>query len=1825
MVWSEGDRSEWNGLAIVQRGLRCEVEWAAVASGRGGSSLVDPVAAAIDATEGMEVVGAANLGGLELTGAGTRGGESEAALHVDLGLDPSISDEQRVVLVEEDGWYSWFFPQAGQQSVEIPIDASAGSRGLLRPVRRVLRTVAVKTVGRVITSASRTVVGDWDERHHPYHLRVWDADHFHDPEAPAPVFGDDDGEPWLLVIHGFTGSIAESFRFESDVVAGIGRAYRGRVVGFDHPTLAVTPGQNAEWLLERLPRGVTVDVLAHSRGGLVARELHHLGAERAVTVRAITFVATPNGGTQLADLERPLGLVDAVTNLVGAVPGGAAVGLALGLVTDMVLGSALRGLVGLTAMDPNSVDLKKLNAAPMGELTVRAVCADYQPLMGAGIVKTAQDRLRDAYFGGRRNDRIVPTLSTIVTSGSFGVPVESRLVLDSSRGVDHSGFWSNERVVRQLLDWLRADWVTRPPARVPYEESEPGAEVAARLPDPNRIGDIARAVKNLPDAARNTLEELFGGPLNDKARPPTGERPAVVVIPGIMGTSLQRGSDGEMVWLDVVRLEQGHFTDLGMPPLPGLDMDLAGLNHSYLPLIAQLAERWDVVLAPFDWRADIFESATLLADKVRKLLDGNPTRPVHLVAHSMGGLVARAMAVVAPEVWQEMAAPARERSGRLVMLGTPNGGSFAIPLVLTGRDKIMKALSVLDRRSPEKKLTEVVASFPGVYQMLPSPHRDPRDDDHALMFDEDNWGPQSAVQAELLRKAKDFHEQLRKVNDPSRLVVVAGYGYPTPFRLELENPGQFKIGQFSSGDSRVAVRLAQLDDVTTYFSRSTHGGLVSAADVLAAIDELLSTGKSAKLADAEPARRDGVEEKPVMIDAKDFDLVASAGATRGPGEADDGTRDAREGLTEAVRVMVGGGAPGPSRPTVTVRVLNASLTQAAFPVVVGHQARLPLGGAELVLDTKMGGALRDRQRLGQYPEQAGSVLFVPAASGSRPRGAVVLGLGELGTLTGPALAAVMRQGVVAALLGLFDRTANDEVRALMGVSAVLVATPGRRGLTVDQCVTALAEGAITAVARVNEMSGRGRIDRFCLELVELYDQKAEEAAMAAERLAATLPSDVRDQVDLVVDGTVSEGDGRLLGYPPRSVSGTSWVQVNVALAAPDPGEASSSRRWLTFSMIGHGAQANVIELPIDIAKVRAYIDDAITDTGSEAAVSRTLYEMLFPHRAKLDLDHSEALKFVLDKDTAEIPWELLSGRVVEGGEATPPALRSGLLRQLQSMNETRERTERPSGQVALVVGDPPTGLLPRLPGARHEARQVAELFRAAGWEVEDRIYGAEEQPGTHWRDVLDALNAHPYRVVHIAAHGIYDDGSCSGDTGVVIGPEPHMRLTAVDVANMGVTPDLVFLNCCHLGRLGSFLQGASEAQRRAYEQPHRAAASVARQLLQNGVGAVVVAGWAVDDVAAAAFADSLYTALLAGYPFGEAVRLARQAARSADRGRSTTWGAYQCYGDPDFSLGTSRSVVPRRRSFVSATQLERAIAVVAAEAGDAISTDQQAVVRTRLADLQRDGEAFLDNGRVLEASALAWSELGDYPEAIEAYEKALKDRKGGAHLWAGEQLANLEVRYAVRLHREPERTAADNEKVAELFNAARDRLDQLDALGGASGERYALRGSLYKKRATTRSGQDRLEDLEQARQQYCEAQSKNAKGYHINLAIQMTALVAGAVDDAMAAQLEEFFRTTVRNEARNPSSDYWEIAQVADTLITYAVVGRTPEGIVRAPVAEAEARYEAAFRLRSTVRQRDSALAHLDDLAYLVNSEEQGESFRMLYQRLKRVGDATTA
>jgi pimeloyl-ACP methyl ester carboxylesterase len=95
------------------------------------------------------------------------------------------------------------------------------------------------------------------------------------------------------------------------------------VLAYDHPTLSVSPVMNAFDLAALLrPGPKELDIICHSRGGLVARWLCEGFCEPALKRRVI-FVGSPLGGTSLAAAPRLRSALDLLTNIADVLRAGA--------------------------------------------------------------------------------------------------------------------------------------------------------------------------------------------------------------------------------------------------------------------------------------------------------------------------------------------------------------------------------------------------------------------------------------------------------------------------------------------------------------------------------------------------------------------------------------------------------------------------------------------------------------------------------------------------------------------------------------------------------------------------------------------------------------------------------------------------------------------------------------------------------------------------------------------------------------------------------------------------------------------------------------------------------------------------------------------------------------------------------------------------------------------------------------------------------------------------------------------------------------------------------------------------------------------------------------------------------------------------------------------------------------------------------------------------------------------------------------------------------------------------------------------------------------
>ena len=122
----------------------------------------------------------------------------------------------------------------------------------------------------------------------------------------------------------------------------------------------------------------------------------------------------------------------------------------------------------------------------------------------------------------------------------------------------------------------------------------------------------------------------------------------VVVLPGIMGselTTIDRSGYQARIWLNIPRIVAGQIERLRLSLDgrneydPRFDVEPTGILKAYYgELILSLSQNWNVHTFWFDWRKNLNLAADALNASITRWFGD---QPVHLVAHSMGGLVAR--------------------------------------------------------------------------------------------------------------------------------------------------------------------------------------------------------------------------------------------------------------------------------------------------------------------------------------------------------------------------------------------------------------------------------------------------------------------------------------------------------------------------------------------------------------------------------------------------------------------------------------------------------------------------------------------------------------------------------------------------------------------------------------------------------------------------------------------------------------------------------------------------------------------------------------------------------------------------------------------------------------------------------------------------------------------------------------------------------------------------------------------------------------------------------------------------------------------------------
>jgi pimeloyl-ACP methyl ester carboxylesterase len=369
------------------------------------------------------------------------------------------------------------------------------------------------------------------------------------------------------------------------------------------------------------------------------------------------------------------------------------------------------------------------------------------------------------------------------------------------------------------------------------------------------------------DRYRETAAQFAGGHLSADAAP------NLIFLPGVMGSLLASRGLGGIWWVDA--RSRRHIDDLRLTPdghaddHAGADLAPIGVDCSYEQFFAAAYRTGDFshVVFPYDWRKPVPTCSDSLAALIEDTSRANGGRPVHLVAHSMGGLVVRATLLRHPRLWPLI--------GRIVFLGTPHYGSPAIAGYLKDHLGGFNLLALLGRYLSR----ETFRSLWGPLALLPAPtgvYPGTRTDEPATssgageyvhpcanfdLYHAPAWqlGLDEAAErrlqtvldgtARLHRELDAWHRSLGQ-DQRDKMAVIAGVGYRSLFRLTYPEGGRGRMERVTrrragdpdrEGDGRVPVASASLESVGDIgYVRGEHGRLPCLPVVYEEVFRLLS-------------------------------------------------------------------------------------------------------------------------------------------------------------------------------------------------------------------------------------------------------------------------------------------------------------------------------------------------------------------------------------------------------------------------------------------------------------------------------------------------------------------------------------------------------------------------------------------------------------------------------------------------------------------------------------------------------------------------------------------------------------------------------------------------------------------------------------------------------------------------------------------------------------------------------------------------------------------------------------------------------------------------
>ncbi len=987
----------------------------------------------------------------------------------------------------------------------------------------------------------------------------------------------------------------------------------------------------------------------------------------------------------------------------------------------------------------------------------------------------------------------------------------------------------------------------------------------------------------------------------------------VVVLPGVMGSHLSvvetDGEDEDHIWVSLWRLVKGDMKRLKL--LPDGKTNSNGETVRATSLIgwyyALALETLQAEPFPYDWRVSVCDTADKLKEFIEEnLKDGtfDPSKPVHFVAHSMGGLVVRNFVRQHKDLWNDV-------KGRLVMLGTPNAGSFAAVQTLMGKNSLVKNIAAVLPFQSKSDWFQVVNSFPGLYQLCPSKLVNPE------IYEKTIWDkfPDVAFDSQMQMLPK-FHQDLFDMRettaDTNRMTYIAGIGYETPSGLKTLDTGDYDFDLTLDGDGTVPHKLGLLEGITTYYAEGTpHGSLLNNRRVLKAIKDILKNGTTQELTTTKPviinprgakatpvisyelehlesvARQIRNDQKPDQVIVYDAEKILLRSLLGGKENVDDDLELMSLGKTHKSKIV-----------ELDVRWIFGDITVIDVPVVVvGQYQNVPPGGAGGAVDRKINNLISrayDNNMLGM---DLGQVFTIPLANqknrtlNPKIETAVVAGMGEFGRFSREDLR-YLTMNMTLAILGLGYNTFST---VLIGASI--------DSFSVERAVQAVWLGISDAVDRLREDE---QIKKISLVLVEGNPTRQNQIRNLIETFKKNKANDSKKT------GVVEFENLKITLHDPEdgepiekiknerlkvTLANMTRLTVERSLEKIDPATKKRERGRFRLSAFTSNAAIPVREIVVNDVIIEQLIDELRYSNSliKQEEYGKLLHSILMPEDFQSVIDTDKTLVLMMNREASVVPWEMLCYNGT-GRTAMNFGVDLRISRQFSSTNANVPGAAPALNKQfkALIIADPARETELQLSGARREGVRLKEFFRKLQTEMRGQIdLQFQACIGFEECDIVKILNLifnEEFDLIHFAGHGTFDAVDPS-NSGWVFGE--NLILSAHEIFRLRRVPRLVFANACFSSGLPTV-------------ESNRQLAGLAEAFFDRGIENYIGAGWQVSDEHAIKFAQTFYQKTIEnGLTLGEALSESRMSI-SPQHARvlpsDSTWGAYQHYGNPNAQL-----------------------------------------------------------------------------------------------------------------------------------------------------------------------------------------------------------------------------------------------------------------------------------------------------------------------------------